>query len=147
MTQAALRRGGALVCSSVVAVGDHAYFFRAQMWAVQRGVQQRGCNTPTACPCDPVLLPLPCREVANLHSFPPAPACTFPASVTRRQRYQLLGNSLSVEVVADLLTFLLRPAGSTAARSSAQGQSLEQAATAGAGAAVDAAAGSDPAAG
>jgi tRNA (cytosine38-C5)-methyltransferase len=44
------------------------------------------------------------REVANLHSFPPSFA--FPSHVTLRQRYALLGNSLSVAVVADLLRYL-----------------------------------------
>lgn len=45
------------------------------------------------------------KEVANLHSFPPAFA--FPPHVPLRQRYALLGNSLSVAVVADLLAYLL----------------------------------------
>lgn len=45
------------------------------------------------------------REVANLHSFPDS--FSFPAHVTRRQQYALLGNSLSVAVVADLLTYML----------------------------------------
>jgi site-specific DNA-cytosine methylase len=45
------------------------------------------------------------REVANLHSFPDA--YEFPADVTLRQRYALLGNSLSVEVVFHLLQYLL----------------------------------------
>lgn len=45
------------------------------------------------------------REVANLHSFPEA--YEFPADVTLRQRYALLGNSLSVEVVFHLLRYLL----------------------------------------
>eukprot|EP00873_Tetraselmis_striata_P012473 jgi/Tetstr1/432737/TSEL_022103.t1 len=53
------------------------------------------------------------REVANLHSFPPSFA--FPPGITLRQRYALLGNSLSVAVVADLLTYLLaEPAGEAA---------------------------------
>jgi site-specific DNA-cytosine methylase len=45
------------------------------------------------------------REVANFHSFPPD--FCFPLHVTLRQRYALLGNSLSVRVVADLLRYLL----------------------------------------
>ena len=45
------------------------------------------------------------RELANFHSFPPE--FSFPSSVTLRQRYALLGNSLSVAVVADLLKYLL----------------------------------------
>lgn len=45
------------------------------------------------------------REVANLHSFPDS--FSFPAHVTRRQQYALLGNSLSVAVVADLLMYML----------------------------------------
>ncbi|CAG9463171.1 unnamed protein product [Pedinophyceae sp. YPF-701] len=45
------------------------------------------------------------KEVANLHSFPPAFA--FPESVTLRQRYALLGNSVSAAVVADMCRFLL----------------------------------------
>ncbi|EIE24809.1 S-adenosyl-L-methionine-dependent methyltransferase [Coccomyxa subellipsoidea C-169] len=45
------------------------------------------------------------REIANLHSFPAG--FSFPAHVTLRQRYALLGNSLSALVVADLLRYLL----------------------------------------
>ena len=45
------------------------------------------------------------REVANLHSFPST--FSFPPHVTIKQQYALLGNSLSVAVVADLLTYLL----------------------------------------
>ena len=45
------------------------------------------------------------REVANLHSFPSS--FSFPPHVTVKQQYALLGNSLSVAVVADLLTYLL----------------------------------------
>ncbi|KAI3822429.1 hypothetical protein L1987_10019 [Smallanthus sonchifolius] len=44
------------------------------------------------------------REVANLHSFPME--FGFPEHVTLRQRYALLGNSLSVAVVAPLLHYL-----------------------------------------
>jgi len=44
------------------------------------------------------------REIANLHSFPPE--FSFPDSTTLRQRYALLGNSLSVAVVADLVQWL-----------------------------------------
>ncbi|XAR70947.1 tRNA (cytosine(38)-C(5))-methyltransferase [Bertholletia excelsa] len=44
------------------------------------------------------------REVANLHSFP-KDFC-FPQHVSLRQRYALLGNSLSVAVVAPLLKYL-----------------------------------------
>ncbi|XP_034683191.1 tRNA (cytosine(38)-C(5))-methyltransferase 2 [Vitis riparia] len=44
------------------------------------------------------------REVANLHSFPED--FHFPQHVNLRQRYALLGNSLSVAVVAPLLTYL-----------------------------------------
>lgn len=46
------------------------------------------------------------REVANLHTFPDS--FSFPAHVTRRQQYALLGNSLSVAVVAELLTYMLK---------------------------------------
>ena len=45
------------------------------------------------------------REVANLHSFPSS--FSFPLHVTKKQQYALLGNSLSVAVVADLLSYLL----------------------------------------
>jgi tRNA (cytosine38-C5)-methyltransferase len=45
------------------------------------------------------------REIANLHSFPAS--FSFPAHITLRQRYALLGNSLSALVVADLLRYLL----------------------------------------
>uniref|UniRef100_A0A5B7BQF9 Putative tRNA (Cytosine-5-)-methyltransferase-like isoform X2 n=1 Tax=Davidia involucrata TaxID=16924 RepID=A0A5B7BQF9_DAVIN len=44
------------------------------------------------------------REVANLHSFPED--FHFPKHVSLRQRYALLGNSLSVAVVAPLLQYL-----------------------------------------
>ncbi|CAI5952632.1 unnamed protein product [Closterium sp. NIES-64] len=44
------------------------------------------------------------REVANLHSFPRT--FTFPPHVTMKQRYALLGNSVSVAVVAHLLRHL-----------------------------------------
>lgn len=53
------------------------------------------------------------REVANLHGFPPA--FTFPTHTTLRQRYSLLGNSLHVEVVAELLKLLLPTADAGAA--------------------------------
>ncbi|NXD11892.1 TRDMT methyltransferase, partial [Nothocercus nigrocapillus] len=45
------------------------------------------------------------REIANLHGFPPE--FGFPAKVTIKQRYRLLGNSLNVHVVAKLISFLL----------------------------------------
>ncbi|GAB4854130.1 C-5 cytosine-specific DNA methylase [Ancistrocladus abbreviatus] len=44
------------------------------------------------------------REVANLHSFPKE--FCFPEHVNLRQRYALLGNSLSIAVVAPLLRYL-----------------------------------------
>ncbi|PKA46095.1 tRNA (cytosine38-C5)-methyltransferase [Apostasia shenzhenica] len=44
------------------------------------------------------------REVANLHSFP-EDFC-FPKHISIRQQYALLGNSLSVAVVAPLLQYL-----------------------------------------
>lgn len=44
------------------------------------------------------------REVANLHSFPKE--FCFPPQISLRQRYALLGNSLSVAVVAPLLRYL-----------------------------------------
>ncbi|KAK4730203.1 hypothetical protein R3W88_023191 [Solanum pinnatisectum] len=44
------------------------------------------------------------REVANLHSFPEDFA--FPQHISLRQRYAMLGNSLSVGVVAPLLQYL-----------------------------------------
>ncbi|KAK4796065.1 hypothetical protein SAY86_028391 [Trapa natans] len=43
-------------------------------------------------------------EIANLHSFPES--FSFPQHVNLRQRYALLGNSLSVAVVAPLLQYL-----------------------------------------
>ena len=45
------------------------------------------------------------REVANLHGFPAEFA--FPKEVSRKKQYELLGNSLSVQVVAELLRYLL----------------------------------------
>lgn len=44
------------------------------------------------------------REVANLHSFPDD--FQFPEAISLRQCYALLGNSLSVAVVAHLLRYL-----------------------------------------
>lgn len=44
-------------------------------------------------------------EIAQLHSFPAS--FSLPPGVGSRQGYQLLGNSLSVAVVADLLGYLL----------------------------------------
>lgn len=44
------------------------------------------------------------REVANLHSFPME--FSFPEHVSLRQRYALLGNSLSISVVAALIKYL-----------------------------------------
>ncbi|KAI5075482.1 hypothetical protein GOP47_0009558 [Adiantum capillus-veneris] len=46
------------------------------------------------------------REIANLHSFPKN--FGFPDRITIKQRYALLGNSLSVAVVASLLRYLFR---------------------------------------
>jgi tRNA (cytosine38-C5)-methyltransferase len=46
------------------------------------------------------------QEVANLHSFPAE--FTFPEDLTKKQRYALLGNSLSVAVVRHLLLYLLK---------------------------------------
>ncbi|KAK9682647.1 hypothetical protein RND81_10G087100 [Saponaria officinalis] len=45
------------------------------------------------------------REVANLHSFPKE--FRFPEHISLRQRYALLGNSLSVAVVGPLIKYLL----------------------------------------
>lgn len=44
------------------------------------------------------------KEVANLHSFPKD--FSFPESISLKQRYAMLGNSLSVAVVAPLLRYL-----------------------------------------
>ena len=44
------------------------------------------------------------REISNLHGFP-ADFC-FPESISRKKRYELLGNSLSVQVVSRMLGFL-----------------------------------------
>ena len=45
------------------------------------------------------------REIAKIHSFPSD--FSFPAHITRAQRYALLGNSLSVACVAPLIDHLL----------------------------------------
>ncbi|GMH43586.1 hypothetical protein BSKO_11508 [Bryopsis sp. KO-2023] len=45
------------------------------------------------------------REVSRLHAFPKD--FSFPEHVTLKQRYALLGNSLCVNVVADLLRWLI----------------------------------------
>uniref|UniRef100_A0A674P0M7 tRNA (cytosine(38)-C(5))-methyltransferase n=1 Tax=Takifugu rubripes TaxID=31033 RepID=A0A674P0M7_TAKRU len=47
------------------------------------------------------------REVANLMGFPQS--FTFPESVSTKQQYRLLGNSLNVVVVAKLLQLLVTP--------------------------------------
>ncbi|GLT80494.1 hypothetical protein SLA2020_519320 [Shorea laevis] len=44
------------------------------------------------------------REIANLHSFPED--FQFPEHISLKQRYALLGNSLSIAVVAPLLQYL-----------------------------------------
>ena len=68
------------------------------------------------------------REIANLHGFPAAFA--FPDAVSRKKRYELLGNSLSVQVVARLLTFLFatpatdQPAAAAAEAPAADGTSV-----------------------
>ena len=49
------------------------------------------------------------REVANLLGFPPQ--FSFPDTLTNRQRYALLGNSLSVIVVAKLVQHVLTHSG------------------------------------
>ncbi|XLR67865.1 hypothetical protein HN51_014912 [Arachis hypogaea] len=46
------------------------------------------------------------REVANIHSFPED--FKFPDYISLKQRYALLGNSLSIAVVAPLLQYLFR---------------------------------------
>lgn len=51
------------------------------------------------------------REVANLHSFPQN--FRFPVHVKLKQRYALLGNSLSVAVVSGLLKYLFSSAAKT----------------------------------
>ncbi|CAK8530313.1 unnamed protein product [Lathyrus sativus] len=48
------------------------------------------------------------REVANLHSFPED--FKFPEHISLKQRYALLGNSLSISVVAPLLHYLFTEA-------------------------------------
>ena len=60
---------------------------------------------PLALQFPPITL-IPPQEIANLHSFPAS--FHFPPHITLRQRYQLLGNSLSAAVVADLLAYLVR---------------------------------------
>lgn len=47
-------------------------------------------------------------EIAQLHSLPPG--FKLPSAVSCRQAYQLLGNSLSVAVLTDLLSYLLAAA-------------------------------------
>ncbi|XP_072010322.1 tRNA (cytosine(38)-C(5))-methyltransferase [Engystomops pustulosus] len=46
------------------------------------------------------------REIANLHGFPAT--FGFPEQVTTRQRYRLLGNSLNVHIVAQLIALMLQ---------------------------------------
>ncbi|PNX84313.1 tRNA (cytosine(38)-C(5))-methyltransferase-like protein, partial [Trifolium pratense] len=49
-----------------------------------------------------------CILVANLHSFPED--FEFPEHISLKQRYALLGNSLSIAVVAPLLQYLFTEA-------------------------------------
>ena len=46
------------------------------------------------------------REIANVHGFPPS--FEFPP-LPRKKQYELIGNSLSVQVVTELLLFLFAP--------------------------------------
>jgi tRNA (cytosine38-C5)-methyltransferase len=66
------------------------------------GALGRLTSWPPGAPPLRYLTPL---EVARLHGFPAS--FSFPEHVTRAQQWQLLGNSLSVDVVACLLTHLL----------------------------------------
>ena len=45
------------------------------------------------------------REIARIHGFPEE--FEFPSTLSMKKRYELLGNSLSIQVVAALLRFLL----------------------------------------
>jgi hypothetical protein len=58
-------------------------------------------------------------EIARLHSFPES--FSYPGDMEPRQCYKLLGNSLSVAVVADLLKFLLLSGSGSSAAASAGG--------------------------
>ena len=55
------------------------------------------------------------REIANLHGFPRD--FEFAPGVSNKKQYELLGNSLSVDVVVALLDWLLRDADETAGES------------------------------
>ncbi|KAJ1624184.1 S-adenosyl-L-methionine-dependent methyltransferase [Pavlovales sp. CCMP2436] len=46
------------------------------------------------------------REIANLHGFPRGDGFRLPADMALRKQYNLLGNSLSVDVVAELVRHL-----------------------------------------
>ena len=93
--------------------GDVARLFAAvEAAAAEAGCGAGGLAEPGALarlaawpPGAPPLRYLTPLEVARLHGFPPS--FTFPAHVTRAQQWQLLGNSLSADVVACLLTHLL----------------------------------------
>ena len=43
--------------------------------------------------------------MANVHAFPPS--FCFPAAMSERHRRRLVGNSLNVLVVAELINFML----------------------------------------
>lgn len=45
-------------------------------------------------------------EIAKLHSFPND--FSFPSQISRRRQYALLGNSLSIAVVSELLKYLVQ---------------------------------------
>jgi hypothetical protein len=69
---------------------------------------------PKDTPCDAAqptsLIPLRLRyftpvEIAGLHGFPPS--FSFPTTLTQQQCYRLIGNSLNVIVVAELMKYLL----------------------------------------
>lgn len=46
------------------------------------------------------------REIANLMNFPES--MKFPTEISTKQYFKLLGNSLNVLVVSELLTFLFK---------------------------------------
>lgn len=46
-------------------------------------------------------------EIARLHGFPVDKGFSFPPHITRLQKYAVLGNSLNVSIVAELLIHLL----------------------------------------
>ena len=72
--------------------------------AVSRGMNLTGCDDPV--PAMGTLRFFSPRELLRLFGFPESNAFGFPAEITRKQCYALIGNSLNVTVATHLLGLL-----------------------------------------